>query len=304
MTETMRCARPSRAATLFHERNEVIEMTPHTKHAMTVRLALLTLAMSLLLGAPAAAQGIHVGIVPDGMTVAPGAAFDLEIQVLQAGSQFNGFDATIDYDPAALTFQQASPVGLQQGCLMTGACSAACGNTFHRFTAAADSQSITDILLCNQVLLTGPGQIYKLHFIASNTPQVTHVTFRSATFYNAGLYVNPVVTFDAAIGIGVTLDVGDREGVHGLQLSAQPNPAHGSVVFAVGADTPGLQTLEVHDVAGRLVLRLESGWRTSGTRRLTWNGTDAGGSRVAPGVYLVTLHAGNAVRKVRVALLP
>ena len=72
----------------------------------------------------------------------------------------------------------------------------------------------------------------------------------------------------------------------------------------MGAETPGLQTLEVHDVTGRLVLRLESGWRASGTRRLTWNGTDVGGSRVAPGVYLVTLRAGNAVRKVRVALLP
>ena len=36
-----------------------------------------------------------------------------------------------------------------------------------------------------------------LHFQAANTDQVTHVRIRRATFYNAGLYVTPVVTADA-----------------------------------------------------------------------------------------------------------
>ncbi len=265
---------------------------------------LLTVLLALA-GPPAArAQGVHVALMPAQQTVVPGGELDLEIDVTQAGASFNGFDAVIAYDPAALSFVQASPLALQQGCLMTGGCSAACGNTFHAFAPAADSMAITDILLCNLISLTGPGQIYKLHFIASATPQVTHVRFRTCRFYNAGLFVTPVVTADAAVGIGVALDAGDpRPSVSGLHLRAEPNPAHGPVALAVETDASGEQSLEVLDISGRLVRRLSSGWQERGVRRVWWDGTDAAGARVPAGIYRVTLRLRNRSAETRVALL-
>jgi len=144
----------------------------------------------LLAGAPfgPARAGIKVGLTPPIQNVAPGADFDVFLDITEAGSAFNGFDAVISYNPAALTFLPLAPTSSQQGCLMTGGCSAACGSTFHLFSAAGDSLSVSDVLLCNQVFLTGPGHLYKLRFHASNTVQITHVNFRSTSFYNAGLF--------------------------------------------------------------------------------------------------------------------
>ncbi len=277
--------------------------THPTRRARTSRWTALSAAV-LLTVASSAMAGVQVGLLPAAQTVTPGGQFDIELNVTQAGSPFNGFDATVTFDPAALTFIAASPTTLQQGCLMTGACSPACGTTFHKFTAAADSQAITDILLCNQISLTGPGQIYKLHFQASSTPQVTHVRFRRTVFYNAGLYVNPVNSTDAAIGIGVALDAGELSpALAGIHLRAEPNPSRGAVSFAVESDASGAQVLEVHDVAGRMVRRLSSGWQERGMRRVVWDGTDAMGSRVPSGVYLVTLRVGERSTRARVALI-
>jgi hypothetical protein len=252
----------------------------------------------------AGAQGVHVALMPSAQNVAPGAEFDIEIDVTEAGYAFNGFKAVVTFDPAALTFLPSSPIELQQGCLMTGACSGACGSTFHTFGAAADSLDINDILICDQYSLTGPGQIYKLHFRASTTPQVTYVRFRKATFYNAGLYVVPVATADAAIGIGVNLDAGGAPApLPGLRLRAEPNPARGTVEFAVETDVPGEQIVEVHDVSGRLVRRWSDSGQAGGVRRLRWDGTDAAGARAPAGIYLVTARSGDRFARTRVTLL-
>jgi len=264
-----------------------------------------SLALPLLLVTPALVRGqsVQVGVLPAAQNVAVDAEFDVELNVTQAGLAFNAFEATISYDPAALTFMPSAPTSLQQGCLMTGTCSAACGNTFHHFTAAGDSLVISDVLLCDQFSLTGPGQIYKLHFKAAGTAQTTHVRFRRASFYNAGLFVNPVTTADASIGIGTTVGVGDGRASHALSLRAEPNPASGPISFAIEADAPAVQRLVVLDLSGRVVRRLSEGWQTSGGHRIAWDGTDGAGARVPAGVYLVTLQAGTRVVHTRVALL-
>ena len=268
------------------------------------RLALLALTL-LVLPAAAWSQGVTVAIVPAEQSVAPGAELDVEIQVTQAGAPFNGFDAVVSYDPAALEFMPASPTTNQQGCLMTGACSAACGSTFHRFTASSTTLSSTDILLCDAMAITGPGQIYKLHFRASNTPQVTWLRFSSCTFYNAGFYVTPVTSSDGAIGIGVTLAVGDpRTTASGLGLDAQPNPAWREVTLGVRSGSAGFQALTVFDVAGRAVRRLASGWFEPGERRVRWDGRNDAGRRLSGGMYFVRFHTRETSGTHKVVLAP
>ncbi len=261
-------------------------------------------ALLLLAAAPVRAQGVHVAILPQLQTVAPGDSFDVELDVTQAGHAFNGFDITVSYDPAALTFVPASPLSAQQGCLMTGGCSAACGNTFHDFHAAGDSLAITDILLCDQVSLTGPGQIYKLRFKASTTQQVTLIGIRRAVFYDAGLYVTPVVTTGDSVKIAHSNAVPAPAPVAGLRLAAGPNPARGPVALVVASDRAGDQVVEVHDLAGRLVRRLATGPTPAGVRRLAWDGTDARGARVPAGIYLITVTSATRRASARVVLVP
>ncbi|MFI5371584.1 MAG: FlgD immunoglobulin-like domain containing protein [Candidatus Eisenbacteria bacterium] len=258
---------------------------------------------ALLVAAPSRAAGVSVSLGASPVSVSPGAEFDLDLQVTVADAAFNGFDAVISYDPSVLTFMPASPTTLQQGCLMTGGCSGACGGTFHTFAAAADSLDIVDVLLCDQFSLTGPGQLYRLHFKATAIPQTTHVRIRRAGFYDAGLIVSPVTTTDVDVEIGGTSGVGDGRVSEGLALHASPEPARGPVQLVIRATEAGTQTLEVHDITGRRVRRLAGGWEPAGVRTLTWDGRDDGGATLPSGVYLAVVRAGERVARVRVTLL-
>jgi hypothetical protein len=263
----------------------------------------MALALSL---APVAAraQGIAAELQPAYGFVAPGAGFDVDLAIPVAGSAFNGFHAAITYDPAALTFVPAAPVSGQIGCLMNGGCSAACGLTFHIFHAAGDSLTVDLSLLCDQVHLTGPGQVYRLHFVASNTDQVTDVKVRSAAFYDGGVYVNPLTTANSHIVIGSPAGVGGSVlSPLGARVSAEPNPAHGPVALSIAAPADGVQSVDVLDLSGRLVRQLGSGWQPRGSRRLQWDGADAAGARLPAGVYLVRLRAGAQSALARVTLV-
>src|ERR1043166_2356264 len=79
---------------------------------IAVRLAcLLMLSPSLTLPgglgvahAATAVTGINAALVPQGQTVTPGADFTVDVQVTDTSEGFNGWEATIAYDPAALTY--------------------------------------------------------------------------------------------------------------------------------------------------------------------------------------------------------
>jgi len=255
-------------------------------------LAPLLVVGSLAAHAATQSQGVAVALTPS-QQVTPGGVFDLYIEVTQPGDPFNGFDAVIGYDPAVLTLVPLVPVSLQEGSYMTGAC----GNTFHDFRAGAGTDTITDVLLCNNVALTGPGQVYHLRFRASSTPQLTTVQFLPGLqFYNAGIRVRPVVSSNAIIGIGMepTLGVASSTPVR-LSLTAAPNPTPGGLVFTIVADRSGPEILTVFDLQGRAVRRFADTISAPGAHRLAWDGRSDAGVRLAPGVYIARLElAGRA----------
>lgn len=261
---------------------------------------LVTVACMLVGAGAAAAQGVHVALTPAAAQVEPGAVFDLDLEITQADSPFNGFDAVIGYDAAALTLLPLSPTSLQQGTLMTDAC----GNLFHRFQQSSGSATVSDLLLCAGVSVAGPGQVYRLRFQASNTPQVTHVTFLPGLqFYNAGLYVNPAHSTDAIIGIGTTLGADLQAGAGALSLHVAPNPTRGGTTFVVEAARSGPQRIRVVDIRGRLVRRFEDSLATAGRRIVSWDGRDSAGRPLPAGVYVVTVEAGGRSVSSRVSLV-
>jgi hypothetical protein len=269
----------------------------------TGRLAVLALVVAAIAtGAPPARATVSTGLTPASQTVTPGTDFDVFFDALSAGAPFNGFDVVVSFDPAALTFVPLAPTSLQQGCQMTGGCSAACGSTFHLFSAAGDSLSVSDVLLCNQTFLTGPGHLYKLRFHASNTPQITHVRVRRTNFYNAGVFVTPVTTADATIGIGITLGVGPAGPTGPGRVRVEPNPSFGRVAFVNVGDGAGMDAIEILDLQGRVVRALAAGGAS--TARLSWDGRDARGVPVPAGVYHARIHRGDQTELTRVVLLP
>jgi hypothetical protein len=66
-----------------------------------------------------------------------------------------------------------------------------------------------------------------------------------------------------------------------------PNPSRSSVVLAYRIGISGKVRTAVLDLGGREIAVLEDGWLTPGIHSIQWDGRDARGNRVRPGVYLV-----------------
>lgn len=82
-----------------------------------------------------------------------------------------------------------------------------------------------------------------------------------------------------------------------------PNPFNPQVELAYSLARPGLVTLHVFDVKGRLVDTLVSENQPVGRYSVTWNGTDHDGAAVASGVYFARFTSGDARVSHRMVLL-
>jgi hypothetical protein len=246
---------------------------------------------------------VTVALTAASADVPAGGDVDVFIDIPDSASGFNAFSLVVSYDPTVLTLVPMAPTAKQQGCLMTGACSAACGETFHQFSAAGDSVNVGDVVLCNGVSLTGPGRLYRLHFHAANRTVITHLSIRHARFFDAGLIVPVVHTVDLGLAIGATTGVGDGGTGAARGLRVEPNPARGAnVQFVTGDDREGWVRAEVLDLQGRAVRRLGPFWL--GARgHFAWDRADEHGVPVAAGVYLVRVHRAGETREARFVLL-
>ncbi len=264
-------------------------------------LCVALLALGLSAAAYRADAAVQLSITPNITSVLINTEFDVTLTIPTTGSTFNGFSVVLSYDPTALTLMPQAPSVLQEGCLMSGGCSAACGNTFHQFVAASDSIVVNDYLFCNQTAITGPGALYKLHFKAGANARATTITVRRVSFYNAGVLVAPVNVSNMTINIASSLAVGDGPGgTHALRV--EPNPSFGRMQLVVDDGTTGLTEADILDLQGRVVRHLGPVWL--GTRgHLDWDGTDASGARVAGGVYLARTKRGAKTETSRFTVL-
>jgi hypothetical protein len=115
---------------------------------------------------------------------------------------------------------------------------------------------------------------------------------------------NPEIYYDYrdidAIG-GVP---GDPAEAHlSWEIRVVPNPARDAagIRFDPGFRTPA--EIGVYDIAGRLVWKHLSAPGTHGMHRTTWQGRDAAGKKVAPGVYFLRVTAGAQTTSAKVIVL-
>ncbi len=83
----------------------------------------------------------------------------------------------------------------------------------------------------------------------------------------------------------VSTAAGDETAARLRLLPNYPNPFSESTTIRLEISTPGHVSLDIFDVAGRLVTRLENGPMGAGTHIFIWNGRDDAGRRKASGVY-------------------
>jgi hypothetical protein len=83
----------------------------------------------------------------------------------------------------------------------------------------------------------------------------------------------------------------------------RPNPVRDETSIYYRLAEPGLVSLRVYDVTGRLVATLADGHRGAGEYRVLWQGRNASGKRVAAGVYFVRLSSPGFTKVQRLTLL-
>lgn len=83
----------------------------------------------------------------------------------------------------------------------------------------------------------------------------------------------------------------------------RPNPFGGGTTIHFDVPRAGQVRVEVFDAQGRRVAMLADGRFAPGTHALRWDGTDAGGARVLPGVYLYRMAADGFRAQQRMVLL-
>ncbi len=253
------------------------------------------LASTLFPRAGVCSDGVELSLLPADFTVEPGDSFLIELTIPAAADSFNGYDAVIGYDPGLVTFLQEANVAQQEGPLMVDACPTI---RFHRFTIAPDSTYVTinHVLLCAATKVAGPGVVYRLRFRAKSVPTSGWIRVLDGThFYDAGLYVNPLVTHDAQYHIGST--TGSLPSTRPrLRLQAAPNPFNPRTTLSFTLPRSGWACLRIYGPNGRLLRTLAQGTWPGGKQSVEWDGKDGQGRSVASGAYTALLtHAVGSV---------
>jgi photosystem II stability/assembly factor-like uncharacterized protein len=111
----------------------------------------------------------------------------------------------------------------------------------------------------------------------------------------AATYGRSMFTHD--LGIVTGTEVAETAPALAPRLApASPNPTPGETSLDYELPRQVRVTLTIYDVSGRLVRRLVDGPAPAGSHTARWDGRNAGGLRVGPGVYLAHLEADGVAR--------
>jgi hypothetical protein len=100
--------------------------------------------------------------------------------------------------------------------------------------------------------------------------------------YEGHAYRYNTIYVSDAVGAGTM-----TSGIDRFSVQAAPNPSFGPTRASFALPAEASVTLTVYDAAGRKVAVAGSGTYPAGRHEVTWNGRDAGGNVVAPGLYFV-----------------
>lgn len=88
-----------------------------------------------------------------------------------------------------------------------------------------------------------------------------------------------------------------------MLLQNYPNPFNPSTSISFALPEAGEVTLAIYSTSGQLVKRLVAGEMSAGRHSFTWDATDQRGTRVASGVYLYILKAGEFTAQRKLVLM-
>ncbi|MBU1699358.1 MAG: T9SS type A sorting domain-containing protein [Candidatus Eisenbacteria bacterium] len=244
--------------------------------------------------------GVSVSIQPDTTYSQPDQEFTVDLWIDTLGSEFDGYETVLRFDPEMLEF-----ISIQEGNLMTNPC----GNTWWIHEEGADSSYISHVILCGGLTVTGPGVLSSITFRALMNG-ITSITFDYIEFYRAGEYVPDISSQGGLVFIGPIS--GLREGApedgrpafEDPQFTIFPSPSGRRLGMALTLAQGGPVEIVLYDSSGQRVARVWQAPFLGAGHHEIFIDTGAQSKLIAPGVYYLKLVAGQTEKTRKVILIP
>jgi hypothetical protein len=120
--------------------------------------------------------------------------------------------------------------------------------------------------------------------------------------YNFNLYGEPAMDRRGSQSHVVAQPSGGLRQAITLEHST-PNPFNGNALIRFGLPEPGHIVLSVQDVRGRRVAVLADGYHEAGEFVKKWDGRDNSSGEISPGIYFISLEAGDQVATQKVVFV-
>jgi len=117
------------------------------------------------------------------------------------------------------------------------------------------------------------------------------------TSYDGGSVAADTVNFTVT-GTGLSLEPGRI-----LNLHVTPNPAVSTVLISFELQESAYTSIEIYDLAGRIVFNSVNSDLQSGAHSMQWNGVDQNGEAVSAGLYLCRIQSGSVSETTGLCLL-
>ena len=148
---------------------------------------------------------------------------------------------------------------------------------------------------------------------ATNTSQMQVYVYWDEEVWESGTYYywlqnldfDGSSAFHGPISIIVNLDGGGSPVIPVIQgiSSIYPNPFYPNTAVRFGIVRPGNVKVAVYNTRGQIVRELFEGFRDQGTHTLQWDGTDANGSALPSGMYVIRMTSGTQVYQRKAILM-
>ena len=208
---------------------------------------------------------------------------------LSQASKLKGYGLTLQYDPAKYEFLEARE--LDGNLLASGS---------NRETLFLTSNRTPGELNIGAVRVdgqgaSGEGALVELVFKTSGKPSPADFQVSESV----------LVGVDGAVDLLTRVEIGNLRPLpdqYGLNQN-MPNPFNPSTAIRYQLPEAGLVRLSVYNLLGQEVRELVDERKDAGSFTATWDGTDALGRRVASGIYLYHIQAGDFSASRRMLLL-
>ena len=208
---------------------------------------------------------------------------------LSQAKNLKGYGLTLQYDPAGYDFLEARE---PDGNLLA---SGTDRKTLFLTSNRTPGELNIGAMRVDGQGAAGEGALAELVFKTSGTPSSADLRVAESVLVG----VDGTVDLLTRVEIGNLRPLPDQ---YGLNRNA-PNPFNPSTLIGYQLPEAGLVRLAIYNLLGQEVRVLVNETKEAGSFTATWDGTDALGRRVASGVYLYRIHAGEFSASRRMLLL-